>query len=126
MRLIGKAVLKRAGTAFEGLNNFAGYKHCSERCVSARNPLPYKDHVGLDSPMLDRERLTGSAHAGHDFVGDEEDVVAATDLGDANGIAIWGSRRSQRCTDDRLENEGGDRLTIVFRVVCIAGLEQRP
>jgi len=64
--------------------------------------------------MLDREGLSGAAHAGHDFVGYEEDVVLAANFRDALHVTVGRSGSAERGSDDRLENESGDG----FGVVC--------
>ena len=57
--------------------------------------------------MFDREVAAGAAHAGHDFIGDQQHAVAAADFGD--GLQISGRRndRAERSPADRLENECG-------------------
>ena len=48
----------------------------------------------------------GAAHAGHDFVGDQQNAVASADFGDLLQISGRGHDRTQGCPADRFEDEG--------------------
>ena len=56
--------------------------------------------------MFDGEIAAGTAHPGHDFVGDEQHAVAAADFGDAFQVSRWGDDCAERRAAHRLENEG--------------------
>ena len=108
MRLVGEAVHEGGGAFFEGVDDAGSDEECAERGVSAGNSLSGEDDVGLEIPVLAGERFACAAHAGHDFVGDEKDAVAAADFGDSGGVAIDGGCGSERGADDWFEDEGGD------------------
>ena len=44
--------------------------------------------IGLDAPMLNRERLPCAPHAAHDFVGDQKNIVVAANFGDSRDVPI--------------------------------------
>ena len=46
-------------------------------------------------------------HAGHDFVGDQQNFIFAADFRDARDVAVAGHSGSQRGADDRLKNKCG-------------------
>jgi hypothetical protein len=69
MRLIGEAVLEGAGTALECPNHARRHEDSAQRRITAGDSLPYENDIGLNVPVLNRERLSGAAHAAHDFIG---------------------------------------------------------
>lgn len=64
---------------------------------------------------MDGEVFTGTAHAGHDFVGDEEDSAIATDFCNALCVALGGRGRAECGSDDGFENECGNGGRVVCR-----------
>ena len=60
--------------------------------VSAGETLGGDQDVGRNVPVFDGEVPSGAAHAGHDFVGDQQDAMAAADF--RNLLQI--SRRRER------------------------------
>src|SRR5690348_12090619 len=108
MRGIGEAVEERAGAAFDGLGDFSGDKDGAERGVAAGDSLPYENDVGFDVPVIDGKVLSCAAHAGHDFVGDQKNAVAAADFGDAR--EIFGRRRdsAESGAGNGFDKKGGD------------------
>src|SRR5579872_1367952 len=76
--------------------------------------------------MLDGERLAGASHAGHDFVGDQEDVVVTADFGDPRDVAIRRSGSTKCGANDGFEYERrcGLCLQVVWRGVRIVGLKR--
>jgi hypothetical protein len=64
--------------------------------------------------VLDSERFSGTAHAGHNFVRDEENSVLTADFRDARGVTFWRHRGAESGSDDRLEDEGRGFLRFVF------------
>lgn len=113
MGLVSEAVLKSAGAAREGFDDFRGDQDRAEGRVSTGNSFADKNHVRLDVPVLNGERLAGAAEAGHDFIGDEKHVVPAADFGDADGVTVGRGGGAKSCADDRLENKSGGRVRIV-------------
>jgi len=63
--------------------------------------------------VLAGEGFSGSAHARHDFVGDEEDAVAATDFSDSGGVAVDGGGGAEGGANHGLKDEGGDGCGVV-------------
>jgi predicted metalloprotease with PDZ domain len=113
MRLIGEAVHEGGGAFFEGVDDARSYEDRAEGRVTTGDSLPRENDVGLETPVLAGEGFAGAAHARHDFIGDEEDAVAAADFGDASGVAVDGRRSTERGADDGFEDEGGDGGSIV-------------
>ena len=105
MRLIGKAVLESAGAALESFDNARRNKNGAERRVAAGNSLPHQDDVGLNIPMLNGERFSGAAHAGHDFIGNQQDFIFAADFRDARDVTIGGHGSAEGGANDRLKNK---------------------
>ncbi len=66
--------------------------------------------------MFHREVAAGAAHAGHDFVGDEQHAVTAADVGDRLQISGRRNHRPERGSADRFEDEGGG-----LAVACLDG-----
>lgn len=112
MSLVGETVFESAGAAREGVGDLSGNEDSAERCVTAGNSLPRENDVWLDGPVLDSEGFTGTAQAGHNFVGNKQNAVVATDFGDAREVAFRRSCRAERRADDGLKNEscGGGRI----------------
>src|SRR5256885_11420044 len=114
MRLIREAVLECTGTTFKRGDYVRRYQNRTERSITAGDSLPYQDEVGLDIPVLHRERRASTPHAAHDFVGDEKDFVVATDFRNALRVAVWRNRRAECRADNRLENKGGHGAGVIF------------
>src|SRR6266849_9383826 len=110
MGLIGEAMLEGAAAAFEGRGNARRNQDGAERRVPTGDSLPYQDEVGLHIPVLNGERFSGTAHAAHDFVGDQENAAAAADFSDASGVAFWRNGGAERRAGDGLEEESGCRV----------------
>jgi len=108
MGLIGEAVHEGGCALFECIDDAGSGEDCAEGSVTAGDSLPSENNVGLEPPVLAGERFSCAAHAAHDFIGDEEDAVAAADFGDAGGVAIDGGCGSESGADDWFEDEGGD------------------
>src|ERR1700730_1986959 len=113
MRLIGEAVLEDAGSTFENFGDLRGHEHRAEWRVAAGNSLPYQNDVGRNVPVLDGERLAGTAHAAHDFVGDQQYAALAANFGDTRRVPLGRDDRTERGADDRFEDKGGDRIGVV-------------
>src|SRR2546423_8788728 len=80
MRLIREAVLEGPRTTFKCRDYVRRHQNRAERSIAARDSLPYQDEVGLDIPVLHRERRASAPHAAHDFVGYEKNLVVTTDF----------------------------------------------
>jgi len=83
MRLIREAVHEGARAPFECRDDARGNENRAERRVTAGNSLTHQNNVRFDAPMLDSERLSGAAHSGHNFVGNQKDTVPDADVRDA-------------------------------------------
>jgi hypothetical protein len=108
MRLISEPVHEGGSALFESVDDAGSDEDCAERCVPAGDSLSGEDDVRLEGPVLASEGFSGAAHAGHDFVGKQEDAVAAADFGDTGGVAVDGGRGAERGANYGFENEGGD------------------
>src|SRR6266849_4561991 len=113
MGLIGEAVLEGAAATIEGRGNARRNQDSAERRVPTGDSLPDKDEVRLRVPVLNGERLSGAAHAAHNFVGDQENAAAAADFSDALGVAFWRNGGAERRAGDGLEEESGCRVGVV-------------
>ena len=113
MRVVGKAVEERAGTARDRFGHVSRNNHGPERRVTARDTFAHKNHVRHHAPMLHRKRLAGAAHARHDLVRDEKNLVAAADFGQSLDVAFGRDNGAQSRSGDRLEDERGDIVVAV-------------
>ena len=68
---------------------------------------------GSTLPVLNREWFSRAAHAGHDFVGDQQNAAARQISAIRCDVAVRRNRSAERGADDRLENKGGDAFCIV-------------
>jgi len=107
MRLICEAMRECARAAAECFDHTSRNQHSAERRVPAGDSFAHQNHVWLDAPVLDGKGFSGAAHAGHDFVGDQENSVLAADFRDARGVALRRRRSAKRRANDRFENESG-------------------
>src|SRR4029078_12814544 len=76
------------------------------RRVPAVSRLGEQHHVGLDAPMLAREKFSGASEPGLDLVGDEQCLVAAAKLRRALKVAVRG--KDPTLALDRLDDERRD------------------
>ena len=93
----------------EDVRDRAAHHDRAERQVGRRQALRHRQQVGHDVPVVDREPAAGAPEAAHDLVGDQEDAVAVADLADALEVAVGRDEDPVRA-DDRLEDEGRDRV----------------
>src|SRR5215831_5874962 len=63
--------------------------------------------------MLDREWFSGATHAGHDFIGDEQDSALMTDFGDALDVTVGWNSRAECGANNGLEDECGHCSVVV-------------
>jgi len=114
MSLVSEAVNEGAGAAFECRDDARGNENRAERRVSAGDSFPHQNHVRLNVPVLRGKRFSSTAHAGHNFVRDEENSVLAADFRDARGVTFGRQDGAESGTDDWLEDEGRGFLGFVF------------
>src|SRR5437764_7637626 len=96
VRTVGEAVHHRSGAIGNRIHHFCVCDHSADGSVPAGEPLRGSDDVRSPltfRPMLVSEVAAGAAEAGHYFVADQQDLVAARDPGD---VAQISSRRSDR------------------------------
>lgn len=60
--------------------------------------------------MLDGEATPGAAEAGHHVVGDQQDAVAAADVGDRRPVLVDRRDAATGRSDDRFRDKGRDRV----------------
>lgn len=108
MSAISEAVEQGAGAAFDGGGDASGDDDGTERSVAAGEAFASENDVGLDAPMIDGKIFAGATDAGHHFVGDEENVVLAANVGDAG--QVFGRRRGSTESGSRnwLDKKRGD------------------
>ncbi len=114
MRLISEAVHEGAGAAFECFDDARGNENRAERRVTAGDSFSYQDDVRLDAPVLRSKRLSGTAHAGHNFVGDQENTVLAADFRDARGVTFGRHGGAESGADDRFKDKSGGLTGLLF------------
>ena len=103
--VVGKAV--QEGSRGNSIYDFFGGDDRAQRSVAAGETLGCDQNVGRDVPVFDGEVLSGAAHAGHDFVGDQQDAVAPADFRHLLQISRRRNDRAQRGPADRFEDESG-------------------
>ena len=108
MGLIRKAMRKCAGASGDRLRHVRRGDDGAEGRVAAGNALAGENHVGRDAPMINGEWATGAAHASHDFVGDEENPVAAANFSDALEVAVGRLDGAESGAGDGFEKKRGD------------------
>ena len=114
MCLISETVHEGAGAAFKRRDDARGNENRAERCVSAGDSFPHQNNVRFDAPVLDSEWFSGTAHAGHNFVRDEENSIFAADFRDARGVTFGRHGGAEGGTDDRLKDERGGLARFAF------------
>src|SRR5882757_2455004 len=72
MRQIGVAMLERARTVADGIDDAPARKHGADRLIAAAEPLGDRLNVGRDAFLLPGMARAGAAHAAHQLVEDEE------------------------------------------------------
>ena len=86
-----------------------GDDHRPERDVARVDPLRDREDVGDDVPVVAGEPLAGAAEPGHHLVEDQQDPVPVAGLADRLQVAVGRDDDPVRA-DDRLEDDGGDRV----------------
>src|SRR5580693_5968594 len=73
--------------------------------------------------MLDSKVAAGASHAGHDFVGNQKNVVPSADLSDRLQVSRGRNDGSERCAADRFEDErcrlAVARFNGAFQLGCV-------
>src|SRR5690606_4402985 len=108
MANIGKAVLEGAAARHDRLVDFLGKKAGTDRLIASSQPLGAGDYVRGDGFLLAGEEASGSSHAAHHLVEDQQDAISVTDFPDALEITRYCRDGAQRGTDHRFGNEGDD------------------
>ncbi len=108
---IGMTVLKEAGPVFDRPVNFIGAQHGTDGLVSGAEPLGNTQNVWRNAVLLVSEQRSGTAHAAHHLVEDQQDTIGVADFPNALEISLNGRHRSCCGTDDRF----GDKGHHVFR-----------
>ena len=78
---VGQPAVEHLG--LELLGDLVAHRDRAERQVRAGQALGHRHQVRRHVPVVDREPAPGPPEAGHDLVGDHQDVVAVADLADA-------------------------------------------
>src|SRR5512141_2151118 len=127
MRVISETVEKSAGSGRNSVDNFPAGDHGAEGSITTGETLRSNQDVWLQVPMINGKIPPGPAHAGHDFIGDQEHAVAAADVGDGLQVSRRGNDCAERRSADRLEDEcsrlslaGLDRLFQLSRILLSA------
>ncbi len=115
MSLVSEAVNEGGGAAFECRDDARGNENRAEGRVPAGDSFPHQNHVRLDAPVLGSKRSSGTAHAGHNFVRDEENSVLAADFRAARCVTLGRHGGAESGTNDWLEDEGRGFLGFVLK-----------
>src|SRR5580704_1134489 len=113
MRVVRKAVQKRAGAARNRIHHVSRRDHRAQRGIPARDSLADQNHVRRHAPMFDRESFAGTSHPAHHFVRDQQNSVSAANLGQPLHVTFRRSHRTQGRARYRLEYESRDVLRSV-------------
>src|SRR5262249_16695007 len=100
-------------SAEEGLVDAIGDQRRGEREVAGGDALGDAEEVGRDPFLLACEEGAGAAEAGGDLVGDEEDVVGATERGGLAEVAGRLDEHAGSTLDQRLEDKRGDLVAVL-------------
>ncbi len=104
---VGQPAVEHLG--LELLGQAVAHGDRAERQVRAGQALGHRHQVRGHAPVVDGEPATRSPEAGHDLVGDHQDVVAIADLAHAGDVAV-GRDEDAVGPDDGLEEDRRDRL----------------
>jgi hypothetical protein len=105
---------------FEEVGDFGGGGAEAEGDVGGGDAFGGDEDVGLDVPVVDGEPFAGAAPAGHDFVGDEEDVAAVADFAEAREVFGWWDEDAVGA-DDGFDEDGGYVVLVFDHVFEIVG-----
>jgi len=107
MRVVREAVQECAGAGGDRVDDSLARDDCAERRVSAGESFGGDQNIWADTIMFHREVAAGAAHAGHNFVGDQQHAVTAADSGNRLQISGRRNHRAERGSADRFEDERG-------------------
>ena len=93
----------------EALGDVMAHRDGTQRQVARGQPLGHRHEVRHGVPVVDREPVARPPEAGHDLVGDHEDVVLVAQGADALDVAVGRDQDPVRA-HDRLEEDGRDRV----------------
>lgn len=108
--VVGVSVPEHAAALQDGLYDRVARDGRTHRGVAARKGLRRGNDVRLNAPVLHAEGLARPTHAGHDLVGDQQDVVARADLPDHPPIALGRDAGPDGGPHDGLRDERGHVL----------------
>ena len=103
--------------------NGFGREDAGQRGVTAGHPLARDEDVRRAGPVLVAEGASGAAEAGHDLVGDQQDVVAIADLADSRPVPFGRDEGAAARTHDRLAHERGNRVRALGLDGRLEGIE---
>ena len=128
---VGKAVDEAGARRRHGVVDRPGRGHEPEWPVARGRALGGHQQVGPDAPVIQPEPAAGPTEPGHHLVGDEQDAVAPTDVGDRRPVPVGGHCGGQRGPHDGLTDEGRDRAragrvdrALELRSQLLGGLER--
>ena len=110
MRQISVAVLERARTLPDRVDDARGREHRADRLIAAAEPLGDRLDVGRDALLLPRMQRASAAHAAHHLVEDQERTMLIADLTHGTEITFRRRNGAPGRADHRLGNEGRDRV----------------
>ena len=105
---MGVAVNKKARPSFDRVADLAAHEHAGQRAVARRQSFPEGHQVGDDVVVIRSEEGSGSPCASHHFIGDQQHLMGLAGIGNTPEVADRWCDRAARCTDDRLDDHGGD------------------
>src|SRR5450755_231721 len=103
MSIVGEAVQEYSGG--DSVNYFFRGDDRAQRSIPAGETLGCDQNVGRNVPMFDGEIPSGAAHAGHYFIGNQQDTVPPANFRDLLKISGRRNHRAQRGPADWLEDE---------------------
>src|SRR5205809_7393498 len=115
MGQIGMAVLERARTVTDDIDDARARKHGADRLVATAQSLGDRLDVGRDAFLLPGVARAGAAHAAHHLVEEDERAVPIADLADGTEISL----RGRHAAGGRAHNRLGDERRHVFRAKAL-------
>src|SRR6185503_13446361 len=115
---IGMAMLERARTFADDIDDARAREHGADRLIAAAQALGDRLDVGCDAFLLPGVARAGAAHAAHHLVEEKERAVPITDFADGAKVSLRSRHAAGGRAHDRLGDERGDVLraeTLEFR-----------
>ena len=90
-----------AASRLDGARDCRVGKYRADRLVTAGQALADGDEIRRDMFLFVGKECAGAAHSTHDFIGDEEDLIAIADFADSakvprNGCEASGGRSADK------------------------------